>query len=478
MGVHTRHYGNIANNAYFNRRILIDFGIATASKITSGVQHALSAPAWEELDFEIPSESFIVKPDWRAIPGADKLNRASVASGWVKNPRLSRYVSNLRAIPGLHGTRLRTWLGSLVTKLEEIPQRVNKLNGKFTLSGTQQQTTSTVSNFQILYGPSQYMFQHEKDAFLIVFEHGTLRWIEKGHIRDARQREWFTEMVRSARHLLVTNLDSTSVEIASRLKPNQWTAFPHPYIFDENAPFSVDTTFADRLREDVSAENLVLLPSSLNWQPDHDKGSLKALEAFVLLRSSGQDVGLLLMRWGRQVQEARDFLEAAGVAQHTKWMNPMPRIPLQRLVACVDVVWDQFTYATFGALALRVLEQGTPLVSCTMDDTVGQLIGELPPILQASTPAEIADVTSQVFEKVKGQGLDSIHSESREKSRSWLRRRHSPQIAALLQLEVLHHATQSNHQGCLIPDRWAHLPDADSPQFEALLKDAKKRLLQ
>ena len=468
------HYGNIANNAFFNRMILTDAHVADSSKIISGVTHALSAPAWEVLEFEVPSPDFVDHPNWKQIPQARAINNASVeeidqdSRAWDFSVILRHGVQALRRIPGGRSTPLRAWAGRRLDALEgELRRARLGLRQKHTAHST----TSSPSRprIQILYGPPAYMFKRRPDAALVLFEHGTLRWIDKGSESDAMQRSQYLDLVRAADHVLVTNLDLPSVAVADRVCAGRWSAFPHPYVFDPNAPYPYDDELGRHLRAVTKSSHIVLLPSSMNWKPDHDKGSMKALEAFVHMRREGEPVGLVATAWGRQVQEAKEFLDRSGVAQHVLWIDPRPRIRLQRLMACVDVVWDQFRYATIGALALRCMEQGTPLISCHMDPTVGQLMGEAPPLLQATETQDIAETSARVIHAVSRDGLGGVHDEYRATSRSWLMRRHSPDIAVVLQAELF----QSLGGGQQSVDRsrssWAQVPDVGTAEFSRRL---------
>src|SRR5690606_32035334 len=70
-----RHFGNTANNAYYNALLLQQAGIASEFPIRMfGLQHAMSAPAWESTDFEVPDAGWVSSPDWAMFPDAAALN--------------------------------------------------------------------------------------------------------------------------------------------------------------------------------------------------------------------------------------------------------------------------------------------------------------------------------------------------------------------------------------------------------------------
>src|SRR5688572_13739872 len=71
-----RHFGNTANNAYYNARVLQQYeGIASELPIAMyGWRHAISAPAWEAVEFAVPDAAWVQEPDWSPFAEALAVN--------------------------------------------------------------------------------------------------------------------------------------------------------------------------------------------------------------------------------------------------------------------------------------------------------------------------------------------------------------------------------------------------------------------
>jgi hypothetical protein len=256
----------------------------------------------------------------------------------------------------------------------------------------------------------------------------------------------------------ITNLDPRTIEIAEEVAPGRWTALPHPYTLDDRVPFAGSPSRRKALLEQTRSSSLVLLPSSQNWRKHHDKGSKRALKAFVKLRRSGVDAGLVAVEWGLQLAESKAFLEEAGVADNVAWVPPMAKLALQRMMADVDVVWDQFGLDAFGGLALRVVEQGTPLISRGLAPIGEQLIGGPVPWRDAATTEDIVRESTGVLRDIAERGRDVVIGETRSRYRTWLLERHSPELAARLQSDVYARMADGTFEpGVAAPDQWAKL---------------------
>ena len=374
--IRARHFGNTANNAYYNALLLKQYaGIESDLPIRMfGLEHAISAPAWEAVDFEVPDAAWVARPDWASIAGAVAVNgeysdlaHSSVLGVGAPSRRgidlRGRALSVARTvIEPLHGRRWAQpvfdlsygWVLSRRSVLPKLADRVD-----------------------VLYGADSLirLKLSERSHQLVCLEHGTVRWIADGDRETAVFRRAYRKQVQNAKHLWVTNLDPRTLEIAEDVAPGRWSALPHPFVPDARVPFPESASRRKSLLNQTSSERLILLPSSQNWSKHHDKGSTKALSAFVELRRKGVDVGLVAVEWGLHLSESKGFLDAAHVGEHVQWVPPMARFALQRMMANVDVVWDQFGLDAFGALALRAVEQGTPFISRGLSAVGAQLIG-------------------------------------------------------------------------------------------------------
>lgn len=458
-----RHFGNTANNAYFNVRLLDQFtNLESVLPIQMyGLRHAISAPAWEAIEFDVPSVEWVDTPDWSPIPEAVTVNRHfagmdPVSALGSNDDATSAGVSGFARFTTSLRTRLfgplrgQRWAQPLI----DIRDR-QSLAGRPTIS-------EAADAINLLYGSgSLYSSQPQQNATRTVcFEHGTVRWIADGDRDLAAYRQAYRKQVEQAQHLWVTNLDPRTLEVAEDVAPGRWSALPHPYVPDPRVPFAESVSRREELLRQTGSDALVLLPASQNWSKHHDKGSMRALLAFVELRRKGVNVGLVAVEWGLQLAESKQFLEQAGVGDNVAWMPPMARITLQRLMANVDVVWDQFGLEVFGALALRAVEQGTPLVSRGLAPMGETLIGGPVPWQQAATTDGIVRETVAVLEDMSRCGRATVVAETRARYRGWLLERHSAEMTAVLQRDVYTSMLEGSFEpGSAAPDQWAKYLD-------------------
>ena len=454
-----RHFGNTANNAYHNVLLLEQYeGIESELPIRMfGLQHAISAPAWEAMEFEVPNAAWVANPDWSAFPEAAALNarysdmapalaRADDAGGNVEAPSFTTALRT-RLFGPLRGQR---WARPLIALRDR-----RALAARPVLAEAE-------GAINLIYGSSSLFGSRlpQPAARTVCFEHGTIRWIADGKPEEKATRDAYRRQVQQSMHLWVSNLDPRTLEVAEDVAPGRWSAFPHPSMPDPRVPFPESPERRQELLRRTASEFLVLLPASQNWSKDHDKGSMTALSAFVELRRKGVEVGLVAVEWGHQLAESKEFLDRAGVGGNVVWMPPMARLTLQRMMANVDVVWDQFGLEVFGALALRTLEQGTPLVSRGIAPVGQRFIGGPVPWRAAASTDEIVHETTAVLDDMSRLGRETVIAETRARYRGWFFERHSPSLTAALQRDRYTEILDGTFQpGTVATDEWATRAD-------------------
>lgn len=459
-----RHFGNTANNAVHNVLLLDQFeGIESDLPIRMyGIDHAISAPAWEAVDFEVPNSEWVAKPDWTPFAEAAAVNAVYSDLPSVSLPA-SRDVT-----PGGAASRAMRLVTAARTRVfgplrgKSWAQPIVEARDRHALA-RRPVLAEQEGDVNLVYGsPSLLLEQVPKNASRTVcLEHGTIRWVADGSTAERAFRDAYRQQVQRSMHLWVTNLDPRTLEVAEDVMPGRWSAFPHPFLPDPRVPFPESSTHRDALLQTSRSQFLVLLPASQNWSKEHDKGSMTALRAFVELRRRGAEVGLVAIEWGHQLAESRAYLEHAGVGENVVWLPPLARFPLQRMMANVDVVWDQFGLEVFGALALRAVEQGTPLVSSGLAPIGEQFIGGPVPWRAAGSTDEIVHETTQVLEQIGREGRVSVVESTRDRYRGWLFERHPPAVTAALQRELYSAILDGSFRsGAAATDAWPKWIDA------------------
>jgi len=436
---HVTHLGNTANNAYYNAITLeSELGIPSSSKIIEfGLTHAMSAPAWEEVDFEVPSLEWVNTPSWEDIPNADTANSALLQfpASWMVRIR-------------------RTFKGSFLWKgLQPIWRRANARTRRsiriaavlvLVLAGARPprfRPRDIPGNATIVYGANfllKVRLPRRRKVMLIALEHGTARWALSASADWVERfiKRLYRREIRKCEFALVTNIDPESIKAVRQLWGDNWAAVPHPYIPNPETPYVTDSELRKELLLSTESDFLIFLGASHNWSALHDKGTYSALEAFRKLREKGIRVGLVTLDWGLQVTESRTFFSQHGLSDYVQWRLPQPRRGLQRLGGACDVSWNQFAYCAIGAFDLRMLEQGVPHVSRGLDSLGVELVGSREPWYAAASADEIVTQTSCVISDIEERGREEVLIDHAKRYREWVQRHHSPLVLADIEKAV------------------------------------------
>jgi hypothetical protein len=164
------------------------------------------------------------------------------------------------------------------------------------------------------------------------------------------------------------------------------------------------------------------------------------------------------VNWGQDVQKAISLIEKLGIHDQCQFIDPLPRVNLQRFMANFDLVSDQFDYDAFGGLTIRTLEQGMPLLSRSIGDEAGLLMGGKPPVLPASNVREIREQILKAMREQQALGRSIYLSQHQLRSRSWVLERHHHSFTELLQVERYQQLLQSERTPAR-PGRWGELPN-------------------
>lgn len=430
------HLGNTANNAYYNSEILALTleGEVDQAIFEFGLVHAISAPVWETLEFEVPYPQWVHDPDWSEVPGAEVANESvSEFSAHTKGPLslpvklLSRVIRGLffrldRLLWKRFGTLGPSWTSGIGLQL---------------LSGPK-----TSSEVIIVYGPNfirTIKLRQNRNPITIAFEHGTFRWAGSPPqgFDDLRAQKRYLSEISKCDFALVTNLDPQSIAAAKEIFNDRWVAIPHPYTPNSEAPYEADSKVRQELLAITQSEFIIILGSSHNSSKFHDKGTNHALEGFKALRDWGEPVGLVTIDWGLEAEDSRRKMREWGLGSFVHWVSPLPRKNLQMLAASCDISWNQFGYNGIGAFDLRMLEQGLPHVSAGIDSFGESLIGSKTPWYAAKSSAEIFQVTRSILEDSRKFGRRKVMLAHQEKYRRWIQTYHSPALTGQIQKQCL-----------------------------------------
>jgi glycosyltransferase involved in cell wall biosynthesis len=323
-------------------------------------------------------------------------------------------------------------------------------------------------DIEIYYGPALLQSSLQSTARRVALEHGTVRWIRHGSRTDSEIRKLYAEKLKMCDHLWVTNVDDKTLEVADELMPGRWSALPHPYVFNPELPYPENVGIRRALTEATASDFLVFAPASINWLSDHDKGTRTMLESFIELRREGVEIGLILIEWGRQVKEAKNLLARAKLTDKTAWLSPLPRIPMQRTVASVDAVWDQFTYGTFGGIAFKCMEQGIPIFAHSVDARGAGLMGGHPPFCEANNVDQLLAKTRHIYQLTGELGRKEIRRRFGEPLRQRMQRHHGSELTAKIQVARYQQLLSSRDS----------LPDAEPDAWTKMIQSRSQSSLE
>lgn len=475
--------GNTANNGFYNLLILSgDSSIEMVGKPScAGIQHAFSQPAWDifpRVDISNPNT-----PTWNGDESRINHNYTSeltypysLREQRTTESTPSQYQLDLNnsiegcsydlpeTFPQLDGDRLTSVTNSrnaILTKIMAMLRNTLFVFRKSRTAYLERSIDAASVDVHITFGSAtpHISARLQKKIVTTVVEHGQVRWILDGSKSLKKQRQDFHRLCSNSNHIWVTNVDERTLDIAEELFPGKWSVLPHPYILDERAPFSESPLHRNHLCSLVNSDFLLFSPSSMSLGGDQQKGTDKLLNAIALLRHQDKiRVGLFMVNWGQDVQKAIALIDQLGIQDQCQFINPLPRVGLQKFMTNFDLVSDQFDYDAFGGLTIRSLEQGMPLLSKPISDRAGKLMGRKPPVLPASSMEEIRAQVLRAITEQQTMGRDVYLSLHRELARSWVTERHHHSFTERLQVERYQELIQGNMNAARA-GRWGELPN-------------------
>jgi glycosyltransferase involved in cell wall biosynthesis len=254
----------------------------------------------------------------------------------------------------------------------------------------------------------------------VAFEHGTLRTFTMGDDPISR----LTAIgYRRAAHSFITNGDC--LEYARALEIAKFSPMIHPIDVELHRRDLEEPRAVTRRR--FEADVLLFCPLRHDWDI---KGTDVHVRALPLIRRCvpGRIV-LLLVDWGRQVEESRALLADSGCADCAVWLPPVSRITMTRLIRAADVVLDQIALPHFGATAPQALAAGTPVISSYEPESTAWIVGEPAPILPAFDPAEVCGAVVQALDQ-------AWRGEFTKRARHWVDTYHHPDRVVVEHLRV------------------------------------------
>jgi hypothetical protein len=475
--------GNTANNGFHNALILGDSPqIEIVGRTsTAGIRHAFSQPAWDIFQNKIPKSSTF--PRWTGQQR--KVNKLVTTSTLFPNSLITSHNSRLdtnsynRLVEESNGSFAPDSDLNQLIDIDQLANQVQTFGSKFSRFAHNIVSQIRVLQVRPYLGVRSKVFENSRSEIhitignsiprispvqsaitqSIVMEHGQVRWIYDGSSDESFSRDEFKSLCLNAKHIWITNVDERTLNIAEELFHERWSVLPHPYVLDQQAPYDVSSSPRLEICHDLKADFLLFSASSLSIDGDQKKGTPKLLKAVHELKNThGISIGLVLVNWGNDAPAIYALIRSLGISDQCRFVQPMPRIALQKFMGHFDLVADQFDHDAFGALTIRALEQGVPLLSRRIGDLASEYIGRRPPVLHASNEDEIVLQIRYCIEKQSNMGRDSYLQEFRSQARNWVTERHHHSFTRVLQ-EERYMQLMSSEIVNAIPGRWGQIPD-------------------
>ena len=186
-----------------------------------------------------------------------------------------------------------------------------------------------------------------------------------------------------------------------------------PIVYHESAPNEL--TFSEYLDEEKlkAFKYIICNHSRQYWRAPIDKSrqsDIKFNDRLILslahLREQGNtDVALLCFEYGPDVEASKQLINEYQLQDRVIWSKQMPR---KKILALIDkyifMGSDQFGGGYFGGTGYEILSCGKPLlnaISISEKEYVSRLNCPFPPVLNVSTPNEIASAIQKVITNSK-----------------------------------------------------------------------------
>lgn len=409
-------YGNLANTAYIQARLLRRAGIEAELVIDPVDDFVMSDPRWEDLDLELPTDSLSIDslprvqlPPWvrngnvavwtrwsyrrRVIAGAATHPAPAVAAARTAGWRGAAYAASYARVIG----QLRRYhcafvygLGPIVASLAGIPFLMQPFGGDITIvpfadgDGWQGQSRPSTRPPN---GP---------EAHIAMLQRSGLRRSNRILVADPNFDGYIDRL-----------------GLAEKAVP-----FGVPIDTEMYAP-----GHEPELRRELLGDKegtLVFVPSRQDW---YWKGSDLMLKGFASAAHDRDDVVLACAGWGADLARSRRLISELGIGSHVRLLeHAMSKPRLRRYYRAADIVMDQFVLGAYGASSLEAMSCARPTLVYLKRELFASRFAEFPPVVNVRTPEEIAAALKRLIDDPQQQ--DQLGS----RARAWVIANHGPPL--------------------------------------------------
>lgn len=378
----------------------------------------MSQPIWEDIDFEIPVDEYSKNPQnyWKTLE--KKLNYKRPI--WSKEIGIP--INNIKSII-LNLLLLFFKRPIFLLKILSHADR-NIFNLIFIIIHLPKIVTLSKYDFVIAYGigPSlSYLagvkyasIPYGRDLLEFPFEENDQRWYRRARCRLQRIGYQKSNYVFSASDPRFSKT-LKKLGIKKKYYHNSLPYDLEKYNSYEQESFNLLLDFS--VSKNLSEKVVFLMPSRIDFKA---KGTDKVIEAFKKLLAEREDIFLIFLSWGKDLERAKKLVLDAKM-DHRIYFHPFiiskPR--LIKFMNCSDVILDQFTSArAIGTTTLEAMACGKPVITSLDWSYMDEKISSMPPSLNANNKEEIFNSMKTLCDYKNREEVGKL-------SREWIRQNHS-----------------------------------------------------
>lgn len=412
--------GGMANAMYCLTRVLRQQGYDAEYVEDPQEIFPLAQPFWEEVPVTL---------DWASLGSsvADVSAWLELAerSGWRSPPWVVRPVEAGRRDRAVRRARaaLRAWQPGGRKRVRDVRAREPMADELVSPPLVEQLASydrlvacGIRSVDALLSGRPYVLWPHGGDVHIVPFQTGT-------PVESAFGRMMREVVIRA--DVVGTHDPRIAARVEELGRPGPIPYLPFVVDTERYSPGPVETALAREIRA-AAGDRLVLLLCSR--QDFYWKGTDRFARAFAANAAAGAPFYLVVPAWGADVEATRQIFVDAGVLGSVHYLSSAVSKPVLRdLYRASDVVVDQFSATSFGAVMVEAMACGAPvMINLDLDEFRAQWPNfEPPPTLRACTEKEIAALLSSIADGTLDVG------ELGRKSREWVEEYHGPDKARL-----------------------------------------------
>jgi len=356
-------YNNLANNAYIITKFLRKNNFDAEAGLIPDDRFPMSQPIWEDLDFELPITIFkknyyeewrnfekkmkFKKPHWVQYIGKSNSSRQKL----IKNNLAAMFSHPLLSIKAMRRTPIGffNYLNTFLNLTKIIAIRKYDFIIGF----------GTGPLIAYLAGKKYASIPYGSDLSELPFY--TTKSSKLMSARAKLQRIAY----KNSKIIFIGN-DPNYIEYLKKIGIlENWVYFPFPIDYEVYRPipeedFSqlVDSKIMSKIKNKI----VFLMPSRIDFNA---KGNDKVLRAFAKLVKKRNDVYLIMLGWGDDLEKAKNMIFELDL-QNFVYFHPfvISKKRLIRFVNASDVILDQFSSSgAYGTTTMETMSCGKPLIT-------------------------------------------------------------------------------------------------------------------